>query len=66
MRMILKYLQKKKKWKTREPDIKNNNIKSGYRNKIWDGKMCHADNEKWEKRNNGRYLTAKSGNHTNA
>ena len=28
--------------------------------------MCHADNEKWKKRNNGRKLTAKSGKHQNS
>ena len=43
-------------------DTSNKNIQLGYRNRIWYWKMCHADNEKWEKRNNRRNRTAKLGN----
>ena len=32
-------------------------------NKFCYGKMCHADNEKWEKRNSERNRTAKSRKH---
>ena len=28
--------------------------------------MCHADNEKWKKRNSGKNRAAKSGKHQNA
>ena len=38
------------------------NIHSRYTNRIWHRKICHADNEKGKKRNNGRSRTAKSGN----
>ena len=35
-----------------EKELTNNmNIQPGYRNGIWHRKMCHADNEKREKRN---------------
>ena len=37
----------------------------GYRNGIWDWNMYHADNEKRERRNNGRNKTTESGNHQN-
>ncbi len=36
------------------------NIQPGYRNGIWLWKMCHTDDEKWEKRIRGRNRIVKS------
>ena len=43
----------------------NKNIFSGYRNRIWDRKMCYAYYQKWEKIDNRRNRTAKSGKDQN-
>ena len=32
-----------------ETHTNNKNIQSGCRNRIWNGKMCHAHNEKWKR-----------------
>ena len=52
--------KEKKNWK---PDTNNKNIQPGYKNEILHGKICYADNENWEKRNNGRRRTTQSGKH---
>ena len=36
------------------------NVQPEYRNEIWHRKLCHADNEKWGKRNRGRKRRTKS------
>ena len=54
----IKYSQKKKK-KKRTRDTNNKNIQLGYRNGIWHRKMCHVDNQKWEKKISGRNWTTK-------
>ena len=57
-----------KKWKKKTADFhtNNKNIHPEYKNGIWHRKMCHAYNKKWQKRNNCRNRTAKSGKHQNA
>ena len=44
----------------------NNNIPLVYRNGNWYWKMCHANNETGEKRNNGSNRTTKSVKHQNS
>ena len=51
--------------KTGDFDIKIKNIQPGYWNGICYWKMCNVDNEKLVKRNNGVYITAKSGKNQN-
>ena len=50
----IKLVAKKKKKGIGNSDTNNKNIQPRYRNKIWHQKMCHAHNEKWKKRNDGR------------
>ena len=62
--MKLRYLQK---WiRIGDPDTNNKNIQPEFRNGIWHRKVFHADNEKWEKRRNGRNWTAIAGKDQNA
>ena len=44
----------------------NANIYSGYRDRIWHGKMCHVNNEKRETTNDGRNRTSKRRKNQNA
>ena len=44
----------------------NKNIQPGHRDEKWHRKMWHAHNGKWEKRNNRRGITTKSGGYENA
>ena len=47
--------EKKTKTKTNgDTDTSNKDIEPVYRNGNWYSKMFHADNEKWEKKINGR------------
>ena len=58
-----RYQAVRKNWKRiGDSDTINKNIRPGYRNGIWHRKMCHAHNENWKKRNNGRNKTDKSRN----
>ena len=50
---------KKRKW-IGNSDTSNKYIQLGYRNGIWDRKMCQDDNETWKETNNGSKRTAKS------
>ena len=50
-------LKIKRSW---EPDANKKNIQPGYRNGIWQWKMCYVDNESWWKRKNVKYRLFKS------
>ena len=52
--------------RTGDIDANNKNIQSGCWNGIWNLQMCHAHNEKWQKRYNGRNRTAKSRKNQNS
>ena len=45
--------------RNKNPHVNNKNMLSRNRNGIWHWKICHANNEKWEKRSNGRKITAR-------
>ena len=49
-----------KRKRTRNSNIPNVNVQSGHRGGIWQRKMCHASNEKWQATPDGRNETAKS------
>ena len=52
--------------RTRNPHTGSENIKSGYRDKIWLRKMCHTNNEKLKTTYNGKNRTTKSRKNQNA
>ena len=62
----IKQLVKNEKKQTWDLDTNNTNMLPGNRNRIRYRKMCHADNERCEKTNNGRNRSAKSGKNQNA
>ena len=51
----------KKEKRTRNSYTNYENIQPRYRNRIWDLKMCHVNDEKVEKQKNGRNRTTKLG-----
>ena len=58
----IKLFEKKRK-RTGDSYADNKNIQPGYKNGIWQWKICQADNENWKKRNSGKNRTTKSGKH---